>query len=136
VPLAGPTPTVTQPPPYPAPNLLTPRDGEAFLAGANVSLQWATVGTLRPGEFYQVTIEDVTCNCARVLREAVLDTKFIVPASFAPQDSSPHIYRWSVITVRQRPGSETGQPGYDPAGASSGERSFVWSGGNAPTTAP
>lgn len=133
----GPTPTATEPPPYPAPNPLRPRDGESFPAGANVTLQWTSVGALRPGEFYQVVIEDVTCNCARIQREVVTDTKYILPAAFAPQDGSPHIYRWSVTTVRQRPGSETGQPAYDSAGVSSPERSFVWVGsGLAPTTSP
>ncbi|HET7142419.1 MAG TPA: LysM peptidoglycan-binding domain-containing protein, partial [Anaerolineales bacterium] len=62
----GPTPTATIPPPYPAPNLLLPADGAAFtLANDVVTLQWASVGTLRDGEAYQITVEDVTADQTR-----------------------------------------------------------------------
>lgn len=135
----GPTPTATLPPPYPAPQQLNPRDGEVFMGAETVTLQWAAVSTLRPGEGYQVTVEDVTANAARILRDVVTDSKYIIPATFQPEDGRPHIYRWSVTTVRQRPGLEAGQPPvYDSAGLSSPERSFVWSGGAAPaaTTSP
>lgn len=62
----GPTPTATIPPPYPAPNLLLPADGAAFtLANDVVTLQWASVGVLRDGEAYQITVEDVTSDQTR-----------------------------------------------------------------------
>jgi LysM repeat protein len=128
----GPTPTATPPPPWPAPNQLLPADGQTFgAAEAGVTLQWTSVGTLRPNEYYYVEVEDVTCNCAAFQREAVTDTTWIVPADFRPTDGTVHIYRWTVTTVRLRDGTEA-QPVYDPAGTTSAHRVFSWSGGAAP----
>lgn len=133
----GPSPTATVPPPYAAPQQLNPRDGEVFVGAETITLQWAAVSQLRTGEFYQVTIEDVTANAARILRDVVPDTKFIIPATFQPQDGQPHIYRWSVTVVRQRAGTDPASPAYDSAGLSSPERSFVWSGsGGQPAATP
>jgi LysM repeat protein len=125
----GPTPTPTNPPPYPAPNLLLPTDGSAFtLANDTITLQWASVGTLRDNERYLVVVEDVTDGQGRKLSEYVTDTKFIVPASFRPSASAPHIYRWTVTTVRQTSTDDQGQPIYSSAGATSTPRVFSWQG--------
>lgn len=125
----GPTPTATLPPPYQPPPLLLPADGAAFtLANDVVSLQWASIGTLRENERYQVTIEDVTSGQARRLTEYVTDTKFIVPTSFRPNDDMAHVIRWWVTTVRQNGVDEQGQPVYESAGAVSEKRVFTWVG--------
>jgi LysM repeat protein/ribosomal protein L40E len=125
----GPTPTATLPPPYQAPALLLPADGAAFsLANDVVSLQWASIGTLRENERYQVTIEDITSGQGRRLTEYVTDTKFIVPTSFRPNDDMAHVIRWWVTTVRQNGVDEQGQPVYDSAGAISDKRVFTWVG--------
>ncbi|MCI0555065.1 MAG: LysM peptidoglycan-binding domain-containing protein [Anaerolineae bacterium] len=125
----GPTPTATLPPPYPAANLLLPADGAAFtLANDVVTLQWASIGTLRENEAYQVTIEDVTSGQGRRLTDYVTDTKFIVPTSFRPSDNLAHVIRWWVTTVRQSGVDEQGQPIYNSAGAVSEERVFTWVG--------
>ena len=125
----GPTPTATLPPPYPAANLLLPADGAAFtLANDVVTLQWASIGTLRDNEAYQVTIEDVTSGLGRRLTDYVTDTKFIVPTSFRPNDNLAHVIRWWVTTVRQSGVDEQGQPIYNSAGAISEERVFTWVG--------
>jgi len=125
----GPTPTATLPPPYQAPNLLLPADGSAFtLANDVVTLQWASIGTLRENEAYQITIEDVTAGQGRRLTEYVTDTKFIVPTSFRPNDNLAHVIRWWVTTVRQNGVDEQGQPIYDSAGAVSEKRVFSWVG--------
>jgi len=125
----GPTPTATLPPPYPAANLLLPADGAAFtLANDVVTLQWASIGTLRDNERYQVTIEDVTSGQGRRLTDYVTDTKFIVPTTFRPNDNLAHVIRWWVTTVRQSGVDEQGQPIYDSAGAISEERVFTWVG--------
>ena len=133
----GPTPTATLPPPYQAPNLLLPADGAAFtLANDVVTLQWASIGTLRENEAYQVTIVDVTSGQGRRLTENVTDTKFIIPTSFRPNDDLPHVFRWWVTTVRQNGVDEQGQPVYDSAGALSDKRVFTWVGvavGNTPS---
>ncbi|PKN90591.1 MAG: hypothetical protein CVU44_23250 [Chloroflexi bacterium HGW-Chloroflexi-6] len=124
----GPTPTATIPPPYPAPNLLLPPDGASFtLANDSITLQWASIGTLRENEAYQVIIEDVTDGTRRIV-EYVTDTKFIVPSSFRPRDNSPHVFRWWVTTVRQSGTDEQGQPIWDTAGALSDRRVFSWQG--------
>ena len=125
----GPTPTATLPAPYQAPPLLLPADGAAFtLANDVVSLQWASIGTLRENERYQVTIEDVTSGQGRRLTEYVTDTKFIVPTSFRPNDDMAHVIRWWVTTVRQNGVDEQGQPVYESAGAISEKRVFSWVG--------
>ncbi len=124
----GPTPTATLPPPYPAPNLLLPADGAAFtLANDVVTLQWASVGTLRDNEAYQVIIEDVTTGELRVT-DYVTDTKYIVPTSFRPNDNLAHLIRWWVTTVRQNGVDEQGQPIWISAGAVSEKRGFTWVG--------
>lgn len=126
---AGPTPTATIPPPYPAPNLLLPSDGAAFtLANDVVTLQWASIGTLRTNESYQVTIEDVTTGQARRIVDYVADTKYIVPTSFRPSDNVAHVLRWWVAPVRQAGTDDQGQPIYTSAGAVSDKRVFTWVG--------
>lgn len=125
----GPTPTPTLPPPYQAPNLLLPADGASFtLANDTITLQWASVGTLRTGEAYQVSVEDVTDGQGRRIVAYVTDTKYIVPATFRPNDSTPHIYRWTVTTVRTTGTDSNGQPIYVSAGAVSTPRVFSWQG--------
>lgn len=133
----GPTPTPTPPPPYPAPALLLPADGAPFtLSDETITLQWASVGTIRDNEAYAVTIEDVTEAMGRKLVAYVTETKYIVPASFRPADRSPHIYRWSVVTVRQAGHADDGKPLWENAGASSPERVFTWTGSGAGTLEP
>ena len=125
----GPTPTPTAPPPYPAPNLLLPPDGASFtLANDNLTLQWASIGTLRDNEAYTILIEDVTEGEGRRLVDYVTDTKYIVPVSFRPKDSMPHIFRWSVSTVRQTGTDDQGQPIWSSAGETSAARVFSWQG--------
>ncbi len=132
----GPSPTPTPPPPYPAPNLLLPADGAPFTAGDNtVTLQWASVGTLRQNEVYEVTVVDVTEGLERKLVEYMGDTKFIVPDSFRPRDASPHVMRWWVQPVRQVGTDDDGNPIWESAGALSSARVFTWLGGGAPTGA-
>ena len=125
----GPTPTATIPPPYPAPNLLLPADGAAFtLANDVVTLQWASVGALRDGEAYQITVEDVTAAQTRRLTDYVTDTKYIVPTTFRPKDNVAHILRWWITPVRQAGSDDQGQPIWVSSGAVSEKRDFSWVG--------
>lgn len=125
----GPTPTPTIPPPYPAPNLLLPSDGAAFtLANDVVTLQWASIGTLRDNEAYQVIVDDVTAGQARRIVDYVTDTKYIVPTTFRPKDNVAHIMRWWVVPVRQNGSDDQGQPIWENAGAASDKRDFTWVG--------
>lgn len=132
----GPSPTPTLPPPYPAVPLLLPPDGAAFSIDEPViSLQWASVGTLREREAYAVTIEDLTEGEGRKMVEYVTDTKFIVPSSFLSNDQTPHVFRWWVIPVRQMGTDEDGNPIWETAGAVSVPRVFTWFGA-APVSTP
>ena len=125
----GPTPTATLPPPYQAPNLLLPADGAAFtLANDVVTLQWASIGTLRDNEAYQITIEDITSDQGLRITDYATDTKYIVPTSFRPNDNLAHVIRWWVTTVRQNGVDDQGQPIYESAGAVSEKRVFTWVG--------
>jgi LysM repeat protein len=134
-PTEGPSPTPTTPPPYPAPNLLTPRDGTVFaLADDQIALQWAAVGTLRDNEAYQITIEDISSSSATRFVGYATDTRFLVPTSLRPTDSSVHLYRWSVSVVRQVGTTDAGKPIYIPAGATSDHRVFAWGGSGAGST--
>jgi LysM repeat protein len=139
--LGGPTATPTVPPPYPAPNLLLPKDGESFsLANDTISLQWAAVAPLREDEFYRVTVVDVTEESLgsgrKTLIEFVTDTQFNLPASFRPTGTSPHVMRWWIETVRLAGTTAAGEPRYASAGASSVKRDFTWSGSAAATPTP
>jgi LysM repeat protein len=134
----GPSPTPTQPPPYPAPNLLLPPDGAPFNnTNDNISLQWASVGTLRSNEAYVVVVEDVTLADGSKTTEYVTDTKYIVPIELRPRESIPHIFRWTVGVARQIGTDSEGRPVWETAGIVSVPRTFTWSGGGvAPTPTP
>lgn len=128
-PTAGPTPTPTTPPPYPAPNLLLPADGASYtLSNENITLQWASIGTLRGNEYYQITIVDLTDPSQRRLTDYATDTKYIVPTTFRPNDNLPHVMKWWITVVRQTGNDSAGKPIYDSAGAISEQRAFSWIG--------
>lgn len=136
-PTPGPTPTPTLPPPYQAPNLLLPADGQAFTAVNNtITLQWASVGTLRESEAYSVTVEDVTDGTGRKRTDYVTDTKYIVPSSFRPAGNQPHIIRWWVVPVRQAGTTINGEAIWENFGQPSQERVFSWFGGTSTTPTP
>ncbi len=136
-PTPGPSPTPTPPPPYAAPNLLLPSDGAVFSASENnISLQWATVGALNPNESYLVAVVDVTSGDNVRVVDYVSDTSYQVPRSLRPTDGTVHIFRWTVSTVRQTGTDESGNPVYEPAGATSNPRVFSWSGGAALAPSP
>ena len=125
----GPSPTPTIPPPYQAPNLLLPADGAPFTyTNDAITLQWASIGTLRANEAYLVTLEDVTAGTGTKKVAYVTDTKFIVPVTFRPQDNSPHVLRWTIEAVRQTGSDDQGNPIWTTAGAVSTPRTFIWSG--------
>lgn len=132
------TPSPTPVPPYAGPNLLLPADGAFFTNPAEpITLQWASVGDLRQNESYAITVEDVTAGEARKWIDYSSDTKYNVPSNYAPTDKNPHVYRWTVLPVRQTgTDKETGKPLWEPAGDVSAQRVFTWvgsgNGGQAP----
>ncbi len=129
VPTAGPSPTATALPPYPAPVLLSPPDGAAISAvEQTVVLQWAAVDVLQQSEAYLITVEDLTCNCAKRKVDVTTTTRYIVNVDLKPAEAQPHVFKWTVVTVRQTGTTDTGKPIYEPAGATSAERAFSWTG--------
>ncbi len=136
-PTPGPTPTPTLPPPYPGPNLLLPADGASFASGSDtITLQWAAAGELKPNEAYAISITDLTSEENTTLVEYVTDTSFIVPASIAPTDEKPHVYRWSVYIARQVGSNDEDEGIWEAAGDLSEERVFSWFGTQAPAATP
>ncbi len=128
-PTQGPTPTPTLPPPYAQVSLLLPADGTVYTNISDaITLQWASVGTLRENERYAVTVEDVSSGGEKKLVQYVTETKFIVPASLRPLDNTNHIFRWSVVVARQDGSTSDGQPIYVQYGTISAYRVFGWSG--------
>ena len=119
----------------PAPNLLLPIDGAAFtLAHDSITLQWASLGTLRDGEAFQIIIEDVTADQGTRIVDYVTDTKYLIPTSFRPNDSVAHVMRWWVVPVRQTGVDDQGHSIWTPAGAASEKRVFTWTGVVTPNT--
>ena len=128
LPTAGPTHTATPMPPYPAPNLLLPRSGASFSAQDEaVTLQWASVASLYANEVYRVMVEDLTSEEEKIYVDYVSDTKFILPSSFRPTDTTPHIIQWSVSVARMI-NSDPTNPIYEEAGLISTPRVFTWVG--------
>jgi LysM repeat protein len=126
--VGGATVTPTVAPPYPAPELLLPLDGEYFsLEDAAVVLQWSSVGALRANEAYQITVINVTTGEV-VLVDEVVDTSYLLPDTLRPSGTSPEIFRWYVVSVAQIGTDEEGNPIWIPGGPASNERVFSWSG--------
>ncbi len=135
-PTVGPSPTATPLPPYPAPILLSPPEGAAISPIEQVvTLQWSAVDILQEGEVYLVSIEDVTCNCARRKLDTTTTTRYIVNVDMKPEEAAPHVFKWSVVTARQTGTTDKGDPVYEPAGATSEVRTFTWTGIGVPATA-
>lgn len=135
-PTVGPSPTATALPPYPAPILLSPPEGAAISPiEQTVTLQWNAVDILQEGEVYLVSIEDVTCNCARRKLDTTTATRYIVNVDMKPEEAAPHVFKWSVVTARQTGTNDKGDPIYEPAGATSDMRTFTWTGIGVATTA-
>jgi hypothetical protein len=122
------TTTPTPAPPYPAPQLLRPRNGESFTQNTDsIALQWGSVGELRDNEYYQVTVIDLTGGQNEQYVTEVKDTRLIVPESLRPNDNTPHAYEWFLVPVAQIGVSENGDPIYQPGGPVSEHQIFIWS---------
>jgi len=127
------TPSPTAAPTWPAPVLQQPSQGQAFTAAnTSITLDWAPAGSLRPGEFFEVHVEDITCNCQRVYDTATSQTRLDLPKNLMPADAAAHIFNWTVTTVLQRPAAAGSQIVYEPVGAASLVGIFTWTGSGTP----
>jgi len=109
-----PTPTSTPPYKYPAPVLLSPLTGEN-LGGPSpaVTLQWASVGILAEGEWYEVRVWSPSADPANALRFRTRSTALaLTPSALDGERTSA--YNWQVLVIyaghtliRKSPASET-----------------------------
>ncbi|MCX7691363.1 LysM peptidoglycan-binding domain-containing protein [Thermoflexus sp.] len=130
-----PTPTPTPEPTYPPPPLLYPPDGAQVEGpGLPVLLQWASVGWLEIGEWYEVRLfreDGVEVGSFRTRA-----TAWHVPATLlqtaAGEEPGFHTFRWTVQVVR-RVIERDGTVRFVSAGPASA-RTFRWrAGGLSPT---
>lgn len=135
-PMPTPTPTVnpyatpTPIPPYPPPPLLSPPNGAVFGGpDAVIVLQWASVGILHTGEWYEVRLirPEAPVEVARTRT-----TAYRVPAEFfPPPEQTNREFRWEVRVVREQIGTDeyawVSEPGPS--------RIFLWL-AEAPTPTP
>jgi len=125
-PTATPSPTMMTRPirwEYAAPILLAPADGAVFVGeGADILLNWASVGILGETEWYVVRIRSVTENAPRIENIWTKATSCRIPKwVHATSNGETQVFRWDV-TVVQRP--EEGLPiALSPASLS---REFTW----------
>ncbi len=121
-PTLSPTPsgseTPTPTPTYAPPLLVYPPEGAVAPPGI-FSLQWVSVGILRPSEVYLVEVVDITAET--VWRGVTRDTSIQLPESLIPSDGRPHVFNW---TVRVAVPNEQGV--YRPIGGPTVIRSFRW----------
>jgi len=127
-PAPSPTPTLnpdatpTPLPTYRAPTLLSPPDGAVFGGpDAVIVLQWASVGILRVGEWYEI-------HLARPGAEPVVErtraTAYRVPSElYPPPGSTLREFRWHVRVVRRLRRTEDV---YEQASLPGPVRVFTW----------
>ncbi len=86
---------------YPAPTLLSPRDGDSYNGrGASIELEWQPVGALADDEVYRITL--------RYIREGQPVSRVVTtrgshwrvdPSLFGQADQPDRAYKWSVRVV-------------------------------------
>lgn len=114
----APTPTL-----YPAPRLLSPRNGARFQGErATVVLEWEAVGTLAADEYYVVSIP----HREGVDEGWVKGTSWPVPAYLYNLGLSSREYHWSVVVRRHTGFKPNGQKDGPVIGQVSETRSFFW----------
>jgi len=113
-PTAPPTPTSTltptPSPPRPAPALLTPPDGASFEgAEATIVLNWASVGILKPEEWYVVRLERLSERTKQLPLVWTRATSWRVPAElYGAGQARPLRFRWQVLVMRRTGTAEDG----------------------------
>jgi len=120
------TPTATPGPPWPAPALLSPRDGAQFSAGEPILLRWAAVGLLEDDQWYvlRVWLPEQAGSAFPVTWTK--GTSFRLPADWRPEaDSASRKLCWQV-TVIQRSQEAGAEPELAMGSPASEIRCFHW----------
>lgn len=109
------TPTMT--PTFNAPMLVSPPNGG--IAAGLVTLQWVSVGVLRPQEQYLIQVVDNTTGTTWTA--TTKQTTVQLPEELVPNDGQPHLITWT-ISVAQVNTDNT----YSIVGVTGEARSFTW----------
>lgn len=135
-PTPRPTPTPTPGPPYAAPELLDPADGETFRGEeADIVLNWASVGILAEDEWYILRLRLMTEPVYQHPSVWTKVTSWRVPASLYPSallkaglsvEAESHLFRWDVTVVRPTGTRPDGKPDGIAVSPMSDTRSFFW----------
>jgi LysM repeat protein len=135
-PTPRPTPTPTPGPPYAAPDLLDPAEGESFRGEeADIVLNWASVGILAEDEWYILRLRLMTEPVYQHPSVWTKVTSWRVPASLHPStllrtgpsvETESHLFRWDVTVVRHTGTRPDGKPDGIAISPMSATRSFFW----------
>ncbi|MFB0537811.1 MAG: LysM peptidoglycan-binding domain-containing protein [Anaerolineae bacterium] len=127
-PTPRPKPTPTPGPPYAAPDLLDPAEGETFRGEeADIVLNWASVGILAEDEWYILRLRLMTEPVYQHPSVWTKTTSWRVPASLRPSvEAESHLFRWDVTVVRHTGTRPDGQPDGMAISPMSATRSFFW----------
>jgi hypothetical protein len=121
-PTLSPTPsgseTPTPTPTYNAPLLVFPPQG-AIAPPRPVSLQWVSIGLLKPEEYYLVEVEDTTAGATYL--NVTKDTSYTLDNEVIPTDGQPHAMRWRI-----RIGVANEQGAFRPVSGETAWRDFQW----------
>jgi LysM repeat protein len=134
-PTANPNSTPTARPPYVAPPLLSPIDGEV-LEGMKqpVVLQWASVGILRDDEWYAATLLQPAGGTVSATHYTRVTSWRLADDLLISANTDGREFIWWVRVVKERH-ADGGQVVYVEAGAPSEPRRFIWL-GPTPTPSP
>lgn len=107
------TPTPTQE----AARVISPPEGS--IANQRVTLEWLSVGILRPAERYLITIEDRTAGTTNSY--VTSNTRYTLPDSLIPSDGQNHSMAWRVSVAAENPDGS-----YTPVGGLGEWNTFQW----------
>ncbi len=127
-PTLTPTLTPTPGPARPAPALLSPPDGMAFEGeNAAILLSWASVGILRPDEWYVIRMRRSGAVAQQLPPVWTKATSYRLPADlYVAGLEEPQRFYWQVVVMRQTGETEDGMPQGEQISPSSGTRTFTW----------
>lgn len=126
-PTVGPQATPTGVPTYPAPILLAPLNEQVFEGNTEaILLQWASVGILRPNEYYSVRLEQVGAGIPPTIWRTQATGWHIPVEQFPKPDDARRAFQWYVRVVRETGARPDGTPIYAEAGLTSATRTFRW----------
>ena len=107
------TPTPTQE----AARVISPPEGS--IANQRVTLEWLSVGILRPNERYLITIEDRTAGTTNSY--VTSNTRYTLPDSLIPSDGQNHSMAWRITVATENPDGS-----YTPVGGLGEWNTFQW----------